>query len=156
MNARSLLTPILGLTVLACAERDPATLTAPRLAGPAAEQVIAGGVPLTLQVSLWRDFMPPAPPEGRALTGRLTVRTMDGSPLPQGLVMSSVSVFYQGQTWVASPFGDPSPDPSMMVRLIVGGPLWGPGVTVDVSVLLAVGHQRTVLSAKRQTIQAVF
>ena len=156
MTVRSLLTAFLGLTVLACAERVPSTLTAPRPSSPASGQAVADVVPLTLQVSLWRDFMPPSPPEGRPLNGRLIVRTMDGSALPQGLIMASVSVFYQGQTWVATPFGDPSPDPSMMVKLIVGGPLWGPNVQVDVSVLLYVGHQRFMLSAKRVTIQAVF
>jgi hypothetical protein len=154
MTARSLLAPILGLTVLACAGRDQAPLTAPSVSSSG--QAVTGGPVLTLQTNLWRDFMPPAPPEGRPLTGALTVRTMDGSPLPPGLIMSSASVFYQGQTWVASPFGDPSPDPSTMVRLITGGPLWGPGVTVDVSVMLVVGRQRIILSAKRQTIHAVY
>ncbi|HKQ59217.1 MAG TPA: hypothetical protein VJY35_15250 [Candidatus Eisenbacteria bacterium] len=152
MKTRSLLAPLLSLTLVACAEQDQARVTGPQGIPIGMPPTDLSVVTLTLETYLWRDFMPPTPPEGRPLRGALTVRTMDGSPLPQGLIMSSASVHYQGETWVASPFGDPSPDPSTMVRAITGGPLWGPDVRVDVTVLLVRGRERIILNAKNQLI----
>ena len=154
MTTRSLLAPILGLTLVACAGRGDAPLAPPgpeELASvPGA--VVLGGVTLTLETYLWRDFMPPSPPEGRPLAARLVVRSSDGSSLPSGLVMTTVSVYYQGQTWLSSPVSDPSPNPTMYVARSSGGPLWGPGVRVNVSVTLVLGRQRIMLSAKNQYI----
>ena len=153
MRTRWVVAPILGLVLAACADRDHARITGlTEVPNPSVQTAAA----LTLETYLWRDFMPIAPPGGRPLAAAFRVRSADGSPLPPGTSIVSASVFYQGQTWLTSPTPETSNDPAMVIGRSSGGPLWGPGVTVNVSVLVRINGQRVTLSAKNQMIHQTF
>jgi hypothetical protein len=84
---------------------------------------IIGGQPFELQVDLWRDFMPVAPPDGQPLA--VVVR------LPAHLTTVSVEhvwVILGDQLWSA----DTENVPGTQDWVARGGPKWGPGVRVDV------------------------
>lgn len=79
------------------------------------------GVRVELQVSLNRDFMPIAPPDGKPLT--LSVQ------LPAGAFsVEQVWVLLGSEMWRAPP----EQIPGTTTWVARDGPKWGPGLTVDV------------------------
>jgi hypothetical protein len=119
-------------------------------------RVVAGGKSLTLTASLWRDFMPISPPDGKPLIAVMQVRTDDGSPVPAGIAADTSWVIYGDEVW--SSFVEPRPrsETGPIYEVIArNGPKWGPGVTVDVVVRLRDSDGRVVLlRAEKQTITA--
>ena len=97
---------------------------------------IIGGHPFELQVDLWRDFMPVAPPDGQPLA--VVVR------LPDQLATVSVEhiwVMFGDQLWSA----DAERVPGTQDWVARGGPKWGPGVSVDVVARMREADGREVL-----------
>lgn len=100
--------------------------------------VMVDGQTLLLAARLWRDFMPLSPPDGRPLRAVLTVTTLAGQPLPEGLSLDRVWVINGAEVWsgaVASRQDD-GRNPSTASWIAEDGPKWGPGIAVDVVVRL--------------------
>lgn len=88
-------------------------------------------------VSAWRDFMPAAPPQGRALLVSLQIVAADGGPLPTGLAASEVHVVRGTMGWRTAPAEQrPWNDGRALELVLRDGPLWNPGEVVDVVVTL--------------------
>jgi hypothetical protein len=153
MKARTLLAPLLVLTLAACA-RDAARITAPDPNDPSSipQLVVIDGARLTLEADLWRDFMPFAPPDGRPLAASFKVRNQSGAPLPGGLAITSARVYHRGEVWTSTPTTYETNDPALLLAASHGGPKWGPHVTVDVVVVLTRGDKRLALRAADQLI----
>jgi hypothetical protein len=121
--------------------------------------VVLSGKRLQLGVSLWRDFMPIAPPDGRPLAGVLQVQTDDRSRVPADVRADAVWIVNGADLWSTvpredRPSGDGRPDYEVIVR---DGPKWGPNVGVDVVVrLVDAGGRTALLSARNQIIGATF
>lgn len=97
---------------------------------------IISGQPFELQVDLWRDFMPVAPPDGQPLA--VVVR------LPDQLATVSVEhiwVILGDQLWSA----DAEQVPGTQDWVARGGPKWGPGAVVDVVAQLREAGGREIL-----------
>ncbi|MBE3072631.1 MAG: hypothetical protein IMZ67_06615 [Acidobacteria bacterium] len=125
----------------------------------APDSVRLAGKTLTLKASLWRDFMPIAPIDGRPLVAVLTATTVDQSPFPAGVTADKAWVFHAGLTWetVVDQEQQPGPGTPSLEVVARDGPKWGPNVQVDVVIRLwdSRGNQY-LLQAKRQTIKATY
>ena len=117
--------------------------------------VVIGGKTLTLTATLWRDFQPISPPDGKPLIALLRVKTADGSAVPDDVRASMVWVVFGTEVWSKAPAEErprsaTAPAYEFMAR---EGPKWGPGVEVDVVVrLTASGGGSYLLSARKQLI----
>ena len=104
--------------------------------GAAPSLVTIDGKVLSLETYMWRDFMPMAPPAGRALVAILRVRTDDGSAIPDGLRMPAAWIVNDRQVWGTFLEDEqPEPHPDDALELVArNGPKWGPHIEVDVVV----------------------
>jgi hypothetical protein len=98
--------------------------------------VVIGGKAVTLATSLWRDFMPIAPPDGKPLAGVLRVRAVDGSAVPAGMAADTAWVVRGSEVW--SSFVPPPSDKTAAEyeTTFSNGPKWGPDEIVDVVIRL--------------------
>jgi hypothetical protein len=156
---RILGTLVISLLLLGCSQQPtaPDSMTPDLAAAPST--VVIGGKTLTLSTSLWRDFMPISPPDGKPLGGVLTIRTSDGSAVSADVRADSVWVVFGADMWPAVPREERSrtetaPGYEVIVR---EGPKWGPDVEVDVIVRLRTADGATyLLSARNQRISGTF
>ena len=106
-----------------------------------------------LDASLWRDFMPISPPDGKALVTVLQVRAEDGSEVPATVVVDMVWVLNGADVCSALPREERSRHETAPIYELVArdGPKWGPGITVDVVVRLRDqgGHDSLLRVANR-------
>jgi hypothetical protein len=122
-------------------------------------RVSVAGKSLTLATSLWRDFQPIAPADGRPLVAVLQVKTDDRSDVPRSVQCDTVWVLNGAETWSAVPREECSrADTAPVYELVArNGPKWGPGISVDVVVRLRDAEGRPfLLRAAKQVIQATF
>jgi hypothetical protein len=110
----------------------------------------------TLAASLWRDFMPMAPPDGESLVAILKVSSSDLMPLPADLAIDQVWVINGEKQWSVRADQPSGADQSQATRLeqsVRGGPKWGPGIKVDVVARLKQGKQTWLLKQAGVTIK---
>jgi hypothetical protein len=144
-----------------CSGNGPATpslVIAPDLT-TAPTSVLLGGKSFTLETSLWRDFQPIAPPDGKPLVALLQIKTEDHSEVPATVRADMVWVLNGIQRWSAVPQEQrPRPEASPVYELVArDGPKWGPGISVDVVVRLRSPEGRAfLLRAADQPIRATF
>ena len=149
------------LALTACGNQsptEPARTLTPLELRAAPSTIDAGGVRLTLSASLWRDFMPPSPPDGRPLTAIARIQTVDRAPVPATLRATDVWVVRGSDVWRAAfreerPRSDTAPDYEVVAR---DGPKWGPEVTVDVVLRVTDGRRDWLLRAADQRIAATW
>lgn len=118
--------PLAGSLFLAVACRatpiDPLPTLDELRAAPTS--LVVAGRQVSIEVSLWRDFMPAAPPDGQPLA--VVIR------LPKEAVSLEVTnswVVLESQVWAAAPTVVDAYERRWAAR---DGPKWGPGVDVDV------------------------
>jgi hypothetical protein len=104
------------------------------LAAP--EELKFGGVSFTVDATLTRDFMPISPPEGRPLAAAVTVAANGVSEFPSDVVAAYLWAILGTDAWGAwlKPTGSLQGDPATRTYAAKDGPLWGPGIDVDVVV----------------------
>jgi len=95
---------------------------------------------LHLSAYPWRDFMPGN--GGSPLMVAVKIASDDKQPLPSGIRMDRVWVLYGEQSWDVAVRGRiPGQDQDMLIKCpnspvceisVRGGPMWEPGVYVDV------------------------
>lgn len=153
-------TAVLVLVVAGCAGSSPTApsdVTRSQLIS-APPRIVADGKTLTLTSSLWRDFMPISPPDGKPLVAVLTIATADGSPVPATVTADTSWVIHSSDVWSAAVEQRPRAETAPAYEVIArNGPKWGPDVTVDVVVRLVDSTGRSfLLRAPGQTIGATF
>jgi hypothetical protein len=96
------------------------------------------GATLRLEASLWRDFQPISPPDGKPLIASLRLLTVDGASIPSTLRADSVWIYNGAAVWSASVTEEQSRSAGASFFEVVArnGPKWGPGIEVDVVVQL--------------------
>jgi hypothetical protein len=154
------LTIVLAFALWGCGSASPTTPTPPASElATAPTTVLVAGKSLTLQTSLWRDFMPISPPDGKPLGVVLRVRTEDASEVPSAVRADMVWVLNGGESWSSVPREERTrSETSPLYELVArDGPKWGPGITVDVVVRLRDGSGRAfLLRAPKQDILGTF
>lgn len=149
-----------SLMLNACGGSSPAApslLPADLAAAPT--RVVLAGTSLVLDASLWRDFMPISPPDGRPLTAVLLVRAEDGSQVPATVGADMVWVLNGADAWSTVPREERSRNETAPIYDLVArdGPKWGPGITVDVVVRLRdQGGRNSLLRVANRSIQGTF
>jgi hypothetical protein len=136
------------LVLTACGGSSPTTPSPlPSDLAAAPTRVVLAGKSLGLDASLWRDFMPISPPDGRPLTALLQIRADDGSEVPATVVADMVWVLNGADAWSTLPREERSRHETAPIYELVArdGPKWGPGITVDVVVRLRDQSGRDVL-----------
>jgi hypothetical protein len=154
---------IIGCTLFGlwgCSGGGPATPSSSTTSDltTAPTSVLLGGKSIRLETSLWRDFQPIAPPDGKPLVALLQIKTQDGSDVPATLRADMVWLFNGSQSWSAVPQEQrPRPETSPVYELVArDGPKWGPGISVDVVVRLRSPDGAFLLRAADQPIRATF
>lgn len=147
------------LALFGCSQKPTAPDSMPPSELSAAPPTVSiGGKTLTLTASLWRDFQPISPPDGKPLTAVLRVSTVDGSAVPDDVRANMVWVVFGTEVWSKAPAeerprSETAPAYEFMMR---EGPKWGPGVEVDAVVRLRAGSGSYLLSARKVPITATF
>jgi hypothetical protein len=140
--------------------------TSTRLSGQAAGQalpwlradsiVMIGRGEVALKSYAWRDFMPRAggTKPGSDLMVNLQIQSLDGRPLPAGLIVDSAWVRSAEGLWRSAPSPEPRPElPNGFDLMLRGGPKWATNQTVDVLVRLRLPTgDAFYLQARRQPI----
>jgi hypothetical protein len=156
---RAVLSTILLVAVASCGpsptappDPTPADLRA------APTSLTLDGRRIGLATSLWRDFMPISPPDGKPLVAVARVKADDGAPLPGSVRATDLWVLFDDALWHAAPKeerarAETAPEYEVVAR---EGPKWGPSVTVDVVVRLTDGRRAWLLRAADQPIAGTF
>lgn len=161
LSARFLGVVCMLVVVCACAQRGPtapesisaSTLTA------SPTSVVVDGKTLTLAVSLWRDFQPISPPDGKPMIAGLQVTSLDGSAVPATVAADTVWLVRGTEVWSGVAREERSRQDTAPVYEVVvrDGPKWEPGVLVDVIVQLRDASGRVVrLRVAHQLVRATF
>jgi hypothetical protein len=122
----------------------------------APSRVTIAGSEFRLEAYLWRDFMPLSPPSGKPLIAVLRILTTDGAHIPEGIKADQVAIIHQGEVWSAPVKQEqPGTEPGVLEVVARDGPMWSPGVKVDVVVRLRDSGSRIYwLRAADQTIHS--
>ncbi|HSG28095.1 MAG TPA: hypothetical protein VLA34_06410 [Candidatus Krumholzibacterium sp.] len=121
----------------------------------APQTVTLGDQQYVLETYLWRDFMPISPPDGKPLTALVEVIEKNGSAIAPDLEMKYLWVINGREVW-STKFTDetPSSPEDELHRIARNGPLWGPGIEVEVIVALTRGDGP--VSLLRASDQSIF
>lgn len=127
---------------------------------PRVEIISINGNNFTFEIYLWRDFMPPSPPDGKELRAVVTLYALNFSTFPtENFTANQMWVFYKGEIWNPK-FEFPIvsyKDSSSISMSASGGPKWGPGVYVNVTLEVIYNNlQNYNLTAFNQYIEATF
>ncbi|MFQ5824743.1 MAG: hypothetical protein ACE5JB_11850 [bacterium] len=122
------------------------------------DTIFVEGRKLFLFTSLWRDFQPISPPDGRPLIAIIYIESTDSTQLPASISADAIYIVYRGAVWKSwfsdEPIASDLQKPNRIVRIARNGPKWGPGVFVDVIVLVAYGqNDKKLLRASSQPIE---
>lgn len=157
---RRLFLSLIAAVLAGCGGASPGSPTPlPTDLASAPTRISIAGKTLTLDASLWRDFMPISPPDGKPLGVVLQVRTDDSSPVPAAIRGDMLWVLKGSDTWSAVPREERSrTETSPLYELVArDGPKWGPGISVDVVIRLLDGNGRTyLLRVADRPIQGTF
>ena len=132
-------------------------------------EIVLDGRSLSLSAYLWRDFAPGSGDSDRSLMVGLKVATSDKQAFPGGVRLDRAWVLFGEQIWEVPPFRGRLKDSPNKERWIKcsdspvceapsarGGPMWSPGVLVDVVLrLIDKEGQHHLIQAPRQYINAV-
>jgi hypothetical protein len=137
----------------------PAASASPALAS-ARTQVTIGGRVYRLasdDFTLWRDFMPVAPPGGRPLAAAIHVVVEDGAAFPTTITVDHIWV-YGPTAWEPATFEvRRAPEGGTRVNEIEifanDGPKWDPGTEADIVVQLRSGGSTYLLRIDNVTVR---
>ncbi len=104
----------------------------------APEEVQISNQTFFLETSLWRDFQPVCPPDGEPLIALIWVVTKDSSEFPSSITANRLWVI-KDKKWVwETNFSNEQtiPWPYKLEKVARNGPKWGPGIYVDVVVMI--------------------
>jgi hypothetical protein len=126
--------------ILAVPNLLPGQTTGPGLPWTRADSIVViGRGQIGLKSYAWRDFMPRAGliQAGSDLMVNLQIQSLDGRPLPTGLIVDSAWVRSSEGLWRSAPSPEPRPElPNGLDLMLRGGPKWATNQTVDVLVRL--------------------
>jgi hypothetical protein len=149
------------IALCGCAQRGP---TAPESISAstliqAPTTVAIEGKTLTLTASLWRDFQPISPPDGKPMIAGLQVQSLDGSSVPATVTADTVWLVHGTEVWSGVAREERSRQDAGPLYEVVArdGPKWEPGVLVDVILQLRDARGRVSrLRVAKQLVRATF
>ncbi len=117
------------------------------LAAP--EQIEIDGREYILETYLWRDFMPPTPPDGRPLIALIWVTAIDSLPFPPSIDANRLYIVNDELLWETAFSSEDRPDnpnrEHQLEKIAREGPKWGPNIQVEVIVSVVDGENNIYL-----------
>ena len=111
---------------------------------------------MILTSSLWRDFQPISPPNGKPMIALVYIETTDSSLMPSSINSDAIYIVYNSQIWKSFFSAEERPPselkPFRITKIAREGPKWGPFVYVDVIVRIVFGEKSFLLRASEQYI----
>jgi hypothetical protein len=109
---------------------------------------------LTLDAYLWRDFMPISPPNGKPLTATVRVQSPEGQSISDGLTVERAWFLKGAEVWSTSPSEVRTVDNGSIEVMFINGPLWKPGLVVDIAIVVRDSSGgRHLVSRREQRIE---
>ena len=106
-----------------------------KLKNDAVETLVTETGSFVLEAYLWRDFMPVSPSGGKPLVAINKLISTNLIPIPDNIHLARQYVIYNDFCWISSYEDEERPqDKYRQEKISRNGPLWGPGVRVDVVV----------------------
>jgi hypothetical protein len=127
------LSALLLLVTAHSAESQDYTLAQLR-AAPAGAKI--HGRIVTLDAYLWRDFMPISPPNGKPLIATVRVQSPEGQSISDKLVVERAWFLNGAEVWSTSPSEVRTVDDGSIELVFRNGPLWNPGLVVDIAIVV--------------------
>jgi hypothetical protein len=129
------------------------------LAAP--EQIEIDDRKYILETYLWRDFMPPTPPDGQPLIALIWVTATDSLAFPPTIDADRLWIVNDELVWETEFSCEERPDDPNRIhqleKIARDGPKWGPSIQVEVIVRVADSQDSTyLLRAADQWIHATF
>ena len=117
------------------------------------DTLVIGEQQMVLTSSIWRDFMPISPPDGKPMIGVFYLTSVDESPLPADLRMRAAWIAKEDAVWASYMSDEPPPDdvpPYRLNGVVRGGPKWHPGIDLFgvVQITDSVGRVYLIRSAQ--------
>ena len=109
---------------------------------------------LSLDVSVWRDFMPPTENNGKPMTSTIHLNLISGPDILSNIHLVRQYVIYGNEIWAADLFFI-GINGSFIEATSSGGPKWGPNVLVDVVLEFTYANQMYRIQAPLQNIELV-
>lgn len=121
------------------------------------ESIIYQGYNLTLEIYLWRDFMPPVEPGGSPLVASIKIVAQNGSEFPSTIEAPKMWVFNNDSIWETQLMNqfEERVEENKLIKIAYGGPKWETGIHVDVVVKLRTSEGKLYLRATNQYIHKV-
>ena len=110
----------------------------------------------TLSTTLWRDFQPISPPDGKPLIVVVNIIESNAEIFSTEVRADSLWIISGNQVWsgIFSTENRPGGPAHIREKIARDGPKWGPGIQVDVVVSLLDKEERFyLLKAENQLIQ---
>jgi hypothetical protein len=121
----------------------------------APEQIEIKDRTYTLEVFLWRDYMPISPPDGKPLIASIRITANDSLNFPASVNADKIWVIKNsGEIWETA-FTSEQPTPPhnyQLEKIAREGPKWEPNTHVDVVVRVTCEGNTYLLRAANQTI----
>ena len=120
----------------------------------APDTIEVAGSQVTLWASLWRDFQPISPPDGKPLISLVRLIETDSLRIDGAISPMYIWVVNGDHVW-ASRFTDEArpPQPEYQIEKVArNGPKWGPGISVDVIVGIRYHEEPMILIAARNQL----
>ena len=110
---------------------------ATELKSKALNSIVIDGDSYKIEATVWRDFMPVSPPNGKGMISINTLINQNSQPIPDKLKMAEQYVIYDHSVWISGYENSGISGINWQrERVSRNGPKWGPGVYVDVISLI--------------------
>ncbi len=85
-----------------------------------------------IDAELWRDFMPPSPPNGYPLIAINWLLPIDTLQMPNNIDLIEQYVVFNDSIWITGYENNNPPSLHLIIKVSRNGPKWGPHLYVDV------------------------
>ena len=117
-------------------------------------QININGSQLTLDVIIWRDFIPPIETNGKPLASKVQLNLIVGTDILSNIHLVRQYVIYGDDVWYTD-LHDIGVNGSFVEGTSSGGPKWGPDVYVDVVLEFTYDNKTYKILAPNQWIEKV-
>ena len=137
---------------------DSDTSTVPDEILSASEEIVINGRFFNLETYIWRDFMPPSPPDGKPMIIIIRIIPNDSQAFPSDLDANRLWLI-NGEDIVSLTFTNETriKPPNILEKVAREGPKWDVGIKIDIVIrLIQNGYRTYYLKAKDQIIHSTF
>ncbi len=115
------------------------------------------GKSLTLEVYIWRDFMPTTDTfVNTGIMGSIKIKTSDSSQIPTSLNVTKLWILNKDSVWETKPVRTNLLTPDVLEIFVSRGPSWDKGIKTDVITEIKLNKSVKLLCIKNQEIHAVY